>query len=168
MRLEVILIVFIAITIGATTMIKLEDTTISNSPLHKEVEFYDTTFVEVNETKLLAKLYSNYGVQKAGVLTLDNVAYTTENIQLLLADKGTYKGDILYLDGNVSLKDFDGYVYRTEHANYDQTSEILNITSSFIAHMDQNIFKGNSLEYHTSKKEANASRVEAVFYTTDK
>lgn len=168
MRLEIILIVIIAITIGATTMIKLEDTTISNNPIHKEIEFYDTTFVEVNETKLLAKLYSDYGVQKSGVLTLNHVAYTTENIQLLLADKGTYKSNILYLDGNVSLKDFEGYVYTTEHANYDQNSEILNITSSFIAHMDQNIFKGNSLEYHTSKKEANATRIEAIFYTTDK
>jgi lipopolysaccharide export system protein LptA len=99
---------------------------------------------------------------------LDKVNYYTPTIDSLLADTGTYKDNILHLDGHVSLRETIGNLYKTEHAIYDQKKEILTITSPFVAYMDKNIFKGATLIYNAITKEANATMVDAVVYPTEK
>jgi len=167
-KLEIILSIAILLTILATTTVKLSNTAANDKVMSKELEFNDTTFIEVNQKKIIAKLYSTYGVRNSGILTLNNLKYHTNNIEQLIANKGHYKENILYLDGNVELKEKEGFIYTTEHANYNQKTEILRLTSPFIAQMDKNIMHGHALEYHALKKEMNATGIAATVYTVEK
>jgi len=167
-RLEYVLIIALLVTVGVTTMVKLTNTTKNGHTSTKELEFFDTTFIEVDREKMQARSFSTHGVRDAGILRLEHIMYTTNNIKLLLANKGTYKEDILYLDGNVSLEEKDGFFYTTEHAKYNQKTEILDITSDFTAKMNENIIKGLTLHYNALKKEVNATSIDAVVYTTKK
>ena len=167
-KLEYILIIILLVTIFMTTTVKLTSSMGKIQTANKDLEFINTTFTEVDTQKMQAKLYSPYGVRKSDVLMLDNVNYNTPNIKSLLADKASYSNNILNLDGNVTLTETIGYIYKTEHAMYNQKEEILTITSPFVAYMDKNIFRGNTLIYNAITKEANATKIDAIVYPTEK
>jgi hypothetical protein len=101
-------------------------------------------------------------------LTLENLLYQSDNIKSLSANNGIFYGDKLYLDGNVILHEKGGYRYETEHAIYDQKTEILNITAPFIGVKGLNMIQGESLEYNTREKKASGTTVGTIFYTPDK
>ena len=103
-----------------------------------------------------------------GIFTLKNLEYSTDTIESLVAKQGRFKGEILYLDGSVVLKEKEGYTYETEHANYNQETDILNITAPFVGIRDKNIIKGNTLRYDTRKKETFGTKIDSVLYTTEK
>ncbi|HFU77438.1 MAG TPA: hypothetical protein ENK91_12700 [Bacteroidetes bacterium] len=167
-KLEYILIFAIALTMVVTTTVKLTNKTNDTLLSKKELEFTDTTFIEVDTEKMQARSYSTYGVREAGILRLQHLTFHTKNIDLLLADQGIYKQNTLFLDGNVSLHEKEGFHYTAEHANYNQKTEILHINSAFTAQMNQNLIKGKTLKYDAQKKEANATGIDAVIYTTKK
>lgn len=167
-RLEQVLIVAIVVTVVVTTMIKLNNSSADDKASNKEMEFTDTTFIEVDREKMQSKSFAKKGLRENTVLLLEHLRYSTENIELLVSDKGKYYDDILYLDGNVKLIEKKGYTYSAEHANYNQKTEVLIVTSPFIAYMDKNIIRGASLHYNALKKELNATKVDAVIYTTKK
>jgi len=168
LRLEILLVIILVSIIVLTTMVKFSNNENTKQNKSKELEFLDTTFIEVDQEKLQAHSFATYGVRDAGVLSLEHLRYKTDNIKLLLADKGKYVQNILYLDGNVSLEETDGYTYTTEHARYNQQNETLEISSAFIARRNKNIFKGTWLLYNAYSKEVNATRMDAVFYTSEK
>jgi len=168
LKLEILLIVMIIGIVTVTTMVKLTNSNSHKKMLNKELEFTNTTFIEVDRSKMQAKAFSIYGVRENGILTLEHLKYHTTNIEELLADKGTYKKNILHLDGNVSMHEKDGFDYSTQHAKYNQKTQMLYITSPFIANMDKNIIHGTSLQYNAVKKEAHGTGIDAVVYTVDK
>ena len=159
---SIIIITFLSFTTELATPIEKKDT------FTKELEFSYTTFREVDQTKLQAIAYGTYGVRDNGILSIDNLVYQTEKIESLVAQKGRYKGSIIYLEGNVIFEDTKGYHCETEQAEYDQHSEILNITSPYIATRDKNIVFGDTLTYNTRTKEAYGTVIDAIVYTVEK
>jgi len=167
-RLEIVLIFAIASIAVVTTMVKLTDSPSANKVFKKELEFTHTTFIEVDVNKTQAKAFSKYGVRDNGILTLEHLNYHTANIQELLADKGIYKNDIVYLLGNVRVDQKEGFDYTTASAKYNQKTEVLYITSPFVAKMNKNIIRGTTLQYNAFKKEAIGTQIDAIVYTTEK
>jgi len=167
-KLEIILVISILLTIILTTMVKLTNETSSKIGINKELEFRNTTFIEVDQNNMKANLFATYGIRDSGVLTLENLKYHSDTIHKLTADSGRYSGNILYLDGNVTLREKVGYVYTTHHANYHQKKEILTITSPFVAHMAKNVIYGDTLKYYAAQKELNATVIDATVYTVEK
>lgn len=165
-RLELLVILLILGTVGVATMVKLTNTTEKIKAKSKELEFRKTEFIEVDTDRMISKSFVQKGIREKGILTLKYLQYSTENITLLLADKARYHQDILLLEGNVHLKENEGFSYNTEHANYNQKSEILTIPSKFIAQKGKNIIRGESLRYDAVNKEMNATKVDALIYTT--
>jgi len=168
LRLEVVLSVIIIGIIAATVMLKINSSDAEVNIMLKELEFTDTTFREVNTEKLQGHIYGTYGTRTEGILSLENLKYYSETISELTAQKGTYKGEILYLYGSVLLKEKDGYTYKTQQANYNQKTEILYITAPFIGMRDKNIIKGKTLEYNTRIKKASGTNIDSVLYTSEK
>lgn len=167
-RLEYILIIAILFTISLNTMVKFDNKLDSNRSHTKELVFSDTTFIEVNKVKMRAYIFSRYGVRDGGVLTLNGLTYHTENIKLLFANQARYKDDTLFLDGNVTLVEKEGFKYTTQSAKYNQKTETLDINSPFTAKLDKNVIKGEVLHYDAKHKELNASKIDAVVYTLKK
>ncbi len=168
LKLEAVCIVaIVAIVTGAMTL-EVDNSAIKNTIFTKELEFTNTTFTEVDTQKLQGRAYGTYGIRNSGVLTLDNLVYFTENIKYLIANKGKYVGDVLTLTGDVEMEEKVGYHFDTQHAIYNQETEILDVRSPFVATSGINIIKGDTLVYHTRKKEAYGTNIDAVVYTAEK
>ena len=167
-RLEIILPFLIAVILIGANWIKLETNGMTKSKPTKELEFTDTTFIEVDTNKTLGLAYSTSGNYQNHIWTLYELTYHTGSINYLQADKGTYINNIIYMDGNVTLEEKKGYFYNAQHAKYDKELEELEINSPFTATLGDNIIKGNWLLYKTSFKEAFAQKVNAVIYTQEK
>ncbi|RLA63595.1 MAG: hypothetical protein DRQ78_06770 [Epsilonproteobacteria bacterium] len=167
LRLEIILILAILGLVVASIMVKLDNAAASQNIVSKELEFTNTTFIETDTQEVQGKTYGTYGVRSKGVLTLDNLEYSTDSIDTLLANKGTFRADILYLDGDVFMQEKTGYIYKTEHANYNKKTKILNITSPFVSIMDENIVHGNTLIHDVEKQESKATGINAVVHTVE-
>jgi hypothetical protein len=168
LKLELFLVVLIAFTSVVTMSMNLRSQNKTVVRIQKELEFTDTTFTEVTTKGREGVAYGVHGIRSKGVLVVDELKYHNDTIDLLLADRGTYKKDRLYLDGNVSLYQKSGFDYHTDHAYYDKHTAILYATSPFVASMGKNVMRGKTMAYHTQSKEVYASEVEAVLYTDEK
>lgn len=166
-RLELLLIVLIVTMLSLAYTIRLSDETQVQNRSSKEMEFTYTTFTEVNREKQIGTASGTYGVREAGVLKMYNLRYHTEAISRLLSDEGRYIGEKLYLDGNVTMMQKEGYLYTAEHAIYNKTTGVLTILSPFTAHMDKNIIKGASAIYDTHQKILTAKKINAVLFSVE-
>jgi len=167
-KLELLLVVLIVAMLSLAYTIKLSDDISAKKASKKEMEFTDTTFTEVDTQKLISTSYGTYGARVGGVLKIKNLIYHTDSIELLLSDEGRYIGEKVYLDGNVRMKQKEGFNYKAEHAVYDKKIGILTITSRFTAVMDKNVVHGNTARYDTRKKILIAKEIDAVVYTAEK
>jgi len=168
LKLEILLVFLTIVTSVVTMSTKLTQQNKRAEVVTKELEFTNTTFTEVTTQKREGVGFGTHGVREAGVLTVDNLRYHNDNIKLLLANEGRYIGKKIYLDGNVTVHHKPGYDYYAEHAMYDQKNEILYVTSPFVAYINKNIIHGDTLEYDMRKKEAYATMIDAVIFTTEK
>jgi hypothetical protein len=167
-RLEVVFVFLIGLIVWGSFTVTLNQDTKQETPSTKELEFTNTTFIEVDTEKMQGHAYGTYGVRDNGLLTLDNVKYHTEKIKSLTAKKGKYQGDFFNLDGDVVMEDEEGYTYTTQHARYNKKRQILTLKTAFTVKKDKNIFNGASLVYHAATKEMYAKKVDAILYTVDK
>lgn len=168
MGLKFILTFLIIVIISVSLLVELTNTKNQGKAFTKNLEFTNTTFIEVNTEIMQGWIYATFGVRDQGVLTLENLVFHTDNIESLIANKGKLMNDVLFLDGDVMMQDKDGYTYKTQHANYHKKTEILNITAPFIALRAQDVIQGKTLRYNMVKKEIFASYVDAVLYSTEK
>jgi len=168
LKLETLIIVIIVAILSSALMVKFTHKPSDRKLFTKEFEFTDTTFTEVDTATMQGRAFGTYGMRDAGVLTLHNLRYHTNNIESLRAKKGTYKGDKLYLDGNITVNQKEGFDYSAEHAIYDKKTKILDITSAFTGVMNRNIIHGYTLRYDMQKKEAFGKNIDAIVYTTEK
>lgn len=167
-RLETILPLFIVVIVAGTYWIRLETGKLPLSQSGKELEFKEMRFIEVDTNRTLGIAYSEAGDYTNRIWTLHHLTYHTPAINYLQADKGTYRDNFIYMDGNIKMEQPNGYLYSAEHANYNKLSEELEITSPFTATLGENIFKGDWMLYKAPVKEGLAKEVNAVVYTRDK
>ena len=167
-KLEFVLITAIIGIIAGSLMLKLRNAPVETQVLTKEIEFTNTTLIEVDTDNMKSRAYATHGVRDQGTLALDDILYLDDNIESLSANKARLKDDFLHLDGDVVLQEKSGYKYETQNANYNKKTGILNITSPFTGVRGQNIVHGESMEYDTHKKKATGTTVGTVFYTPDK
>jgi hypothetical protein len=168
LKLEIFLILMIFAVLSAGYTIKITDEISLKKRDARELEFTQTIFTEVDldSTKSIAS--SSYGIRDSGVLTLYDLRYHTNKLELLLAKKGTYREDKIYLDENISIYQKEGFSYYMEHAVYDKKVQIIDIPSTFTAVMDKHIIRGSGLIYNVRQKEAKGKNIDAVVYTMEK
>ena len=167
-RLEGMIITLIFVVFSIFYFIKDSDSKKENSRATKELEFHETSLIEVDQHEMSGSAFADSGVIKKGVLYLRYLRYHTNTIRLLRADSAVMKKEHLYLDGNISLKQKEGFCYQAKSAIYDKHTKILHIKSPFQAKLKQNTISGEALTYDILHKKATASMVKAVFYTSHK
>lgn len=168
LKLEWAIGLVIVAILSVSFKIKVSNNENNNTLFTKELEFSDTTFIEVDTNKTEGVAYSKYGVRDNSILVLHDFQYETSHIELLSAQTATYKKNEIYLDTNIVVNQKEGFRYRAEHAVFHKNTEILHITSPFTAMMNKNIIKGNNLYYYTRKKEIYATNITATVYTAKK
>ncbi len=168
LKLEIILIIAMIAIVSVSVTVEIKNKQIIKKEPTIELEFTHTTFTEVDVNKTQGVAFGTYGIRDAGVLTVENLRYSTDSIKLVRAKRGIYKGDRIYLDHNITVNQKVGFDYTAEHAIYDKKFEILYITSPFTAVMNENVIHGSALRYHMKSKQAFATDVDAVVYTKEK
>jgi hypothetical protein len=168
LKLEIFLSVMIIMVLSLGYAVKITNNTSLKKLSTKELEFTQTTFREVDTNKTDSVASSSYGIRDAGILTLYDLRYHTDKLELLFAKRGIYKGHKIYLDDNVSVNQKEGFSYYTEHAVYDKKMQIVDIPSAFTAVMNKNSIRGSSLLYDVRNKEALGKHIDAVVYTIEK
>jgi hypothetical protein len=167
-RLEWIISALIVLILGASYFVKLSDDEGHRPESTKELEFHDTSLIEVDQHGMLGDASAVTGVMERGVLHLKYLRYHTDTIRLLRADSATLEEEHLYLDGNISLEQKEGFRYQADDAIYNKRTKILHVTSPFKATLEKNVIEGRALVYDTLHKEATASMIDAVIYTSRK
>ncbi|MDD3602420.1 MAG: hypothetical protein PHZ17_03780 [Sulfurovum sp.] len=167
-RLEIVLLFAMGVILVLTFGIKTADIDIKKHLSGKEVEFTDTTFIEVGMESMQSIAHSSHGVRLNGVLMLDELNYHSKNLELLRAKKGIYHNDKIFLEGDIFVRQKEGFEYHAQQAVYDQAVQILDVNSPFLAKMDKNTIQGSSMRYDVRKKEIFAKEIAAVVYTVEK
>ena len=167
-RLESIIAVIIGLILVSFFLIKIDQHALQTSSESKELSFRDTRLIEVDTEKILGLAHSRYGEVEKKILTLNDIVYHTERVNLLRAQKGVYRGDYLYLEGNVTLNQKEGFEYRAERAIYDKERQILTIDSLFEGELNENTISGENLVYDMKKKRVTGQKINAVLYTLEK
>jgi hypothetical protein len=168
LRLEFILLILIVAIVSSTLFLNIKISTNNKRIENKELEFSDTTFIEVDTEKTKAHLYGTYGKRENGMLTIENIIYSTQKLGYVHAKKGIYQEDTLYLYDDVLLESLNGYSYKTTEAKYNLKKQILYITAPFIGKRDKNRIYGESLRYDVRQKKIFGKKIEAKFYTAEK
>lgn len=167
-RLESIIATIIGLILVSFFLIKVEQPSLQKSDESKELTFTDTRLIEVDTKNILSLAHSRYGEAEEKALTLSDIVYHTDRMNLLRAQKGRYQGDYLYLEGNVTLNQKEGFDYRAQKATYNKKRQILTIDSLFEAQLDENTISGENLVYDVKKKKSTAYKIKAVLYTFEK
>jgi len=167
-RLDVILIVLISIIISVGLNFSLTSTPQTDNNFTKELEFKDTMLTEVDKTMILGKSFIGYGVSDNKVLVLKNITYFAEKLEYIKANEAKLDGHVLYLKGDIEVKETDGYLYKTQEAIYNQESKILNIYTPFSARMKNNLLEGSRLLYNLKDKKIYGRDIHTVFFTSTK
>ena len=167
-RLEHIIFIFIGMVFISFLLIKIEPKPHIEKPHSKELTFTDTRFIEVDTHKIIGLAHSLSGEYEKNTLTLSGITYHTDSVNLLRAEKGIYTGDEIYLEGNVTLHQKEGFDYTAQKAIYNKYTQILIIDSPFRAHLRDNVIEGESVVYDMKKKEALGHNVNAAVYTLKK
>jgi hypothetical protein len=160
-RIEYILAVLILLTVVIATRVNLASV---NSVTHaetKELEFRDTTFVEVTTQKREGIAYAAYGLRQNGILTLHKLRYRSERIKEISAARAYYREKMIYLEGNVSILDQRGFVFETQEAVYEKPAELIRVTAPFRASFDKNSIEGESLLYDITEQVLYAEKIDA-------
>jgi hypothetical protein len=168
LKFELILVSLIVITSVYMMSVKLRDHNKRYHDSGKELEFYDTTFTEVNTTGLMSVSYGVKGERINGVMYVDDFRYKSVDVKFLRANKAKDTGEVMYLDGNVRLKRYDGFRYQTEHAKYDKKHEVMEALSPFIAYKAPNTLMGKTMRYDVKRKVLYATDVRMIIVTDAK
>jgi len=162
LRLEYVLVFLIVLTFTLAMTAKVDQQHIQTQQHVRELEFRDTTFIEVTTSRREGIAYAAYGIRENGILTLEGLRYSNERIRNMTADTAYYQEKTNHLEGNVTLLHQKGLRFFTEKADYNKKSEILNVTAPFIAYMDKNEIRGDRLQYNMQTEEIVAEHIKAV------
>jgi len=160
-RIEWILIVMVVSIVLFSYNINIKNNTISNTILQKDLEFFDTTFREVNTTSTIYKLYTRYGVLQNKQLNIKHILYSDTNINYISAKNAVIYDNIVYLENDVKIYQKDGYKYFANEVIYNKKTKVLNIPTQFKAIMSQNEIIGINLQYDSNQKTLLASQLKA-------
>ena len=163
-RVEWIAIAMIIIMLSVSFLFEAKHRQAKNSTFKKEFEVYNSVTIEVDQSGIKNKLFSEYGMKESGILTLTTMTYIGNSVEKLQSDKGRFIDNKIYLDYNVTALQNNGYYYTSDHAIYNQLTQVLYLTSPFVGYVNNSIIKGTNLEYAREEKVVKAKRVNATFY----
>lgn len=168
MKLEIVLAILIMLIFFFGLNFSIKNSITKENNFTKELEFKETTLIEVDKKILLGKSFTKYGVSDNKILMLKNLTYLAPKLEYIKADEAKLDGYILYLKGNIEIKEVNGYLYKTEEAIFNQKSKILNIYTPFYAKMKNNFIQGNRLLYNLKDKKLYGREIKTRFFTCTK
>jgi lipopolysaccharide assembly outer membrane protein LptD (OstA) len=166
-RLELILLFLIVLFFAFAMRIKLQTDTPSKTSIGKELEFTDTTLVEVTTQDPKGVTYLKHGTRENGILHMDGLEYHDPKISLMSAKHATFEENTLYLEGNISLFQENGFRFMTQKASYNRSVNTIYVTTPFTAYLNQNRIVVEEMQYNMNNGNLYAQKVRANIQIVD-
>lgn len=169
LRIEYIIILFIVLTIlfSFSFNTKKEKEVIIGTAT-KDLQFQDTIFREVDKNSTISSAFAVQGIRINNTLKLKNIKFSNSDIKYIVGNTGTYRGDIITLNGDVKMLAANGFYCETQSASYDKNKKILDILKPFSAHMGKNRLLGDTLRYFLDKKMISVENPQATIFTAER
>ena len=169
LRIEYIIVLFIVLTIlfSLSFNTKKEEEVIAIAA-KKDLQFQDTIFREVDKNSTISSAFAVQGIRINNTLKLKNIKFSNSDIKYIIGNTGTYRGDIITLNGDVKMLATNGFYCETQSASYDKNKKILDILKPFSAHMDKNRLLGDALRYFLDKKMISVENPQATIFTAER
>ncbi|GEM_PF-2525362 len=162
MRIEGILAVATVSIVGMLFVFRFDALGVVNNQSVPELIFTNTIYTEVDTNSTLSTATSRYGVQEKERLKLERFIYHSYDLDDLRATVAIFEGDdTIWMEGNVTLKQHDGEIYKTQKAIYHQKTTLLEITVPFEARRFDTVSYGKSMVYNGRTKEMRANTIES-------
>ncbi len=169
LRFEYIIVLLIALTIlFSFSFDTKKDEEVRASAIAKDLQFEDTIFREVDKNSTISSAFAVQGIRINNTLKLKNIKFSNSDIKYLVGNTGTYKGNIITLDGDVKMLATNGFYCETQSASYNKNQKILDILKPFNAHMDKNRLLGDTLRYDLDEKTIFVENPQATIFTTER
>ncbi|MEJ2499510.1 MAG: hypothetical protein P8Y46_09420 [Sulfurovaceae bacterium] len=114
LRIEYIIVLFIVLTIlfSLSFNTKKEEEVIAIAA-KKDLQFQDTIFREVDKNSTISSAFAVQGIRINNTLKLKNIKFSNSDIKYIIGNTGTYRGDIITLNGDVKMLATNGFYCET-------------------------------------------------------
>lgn len=152
--------------------------------LFKPVEIKDNSFGDIELFSISS--FTMYEFDSKGLITLmngtkalryndryrvDDIDYTDnskEYVANMKSNKGIYKDDIVYLDGDIVYTREDGLTFKTQKATYNKKTSIAIADGNYVLYRDANRVIGEGLHYNSSLEKVTSKNVTAKYQLKEK
>jgi hypothetical protein len=117
---------------------------------------------ELNNKGLLSILKGSVGLRYSDRYSIQNIDYTDNEDKFLTNIKsrnGIYKDDNIKLEKDVVYSRADGFSFKTQKANYNQSTKVVNSPTDFVSIKDKHKVIGSSIIYDSVSETTKAKNV---------
>lgn len=144
-------------------------------PLHiKQRKFVDVpvfelgafTMYELDTQNLITVMTGTKATRYSNRYEVSNINYTDNSKDYLAnmkADRGLFKDEVVYLNGNVDYQREDGLVFKTQKATYNKKTKVASTDTDYISYMGDNEIVGTSLRYNSFSKRVKSKNIVARY-----
>jgi len=124
------------------------------------------TLYELDTNGLITVMVGDEAVRYSDRYKVSNINYTDNSKKYLAnmkANKGLFKDNIVYLDGDVAYQREDGLSFTSQKARYNKKIKVAYTDTDYIAYMGKNMVAGSSLRYDNLLKKVKSENVKARY-----
>lgn len=135
----------------------------------KEVPLFSLgkfTLYELDKFGLTTLMKGSSASRYSNRYNVEDIDYTDNSNEFrsnMKSNKGLYKADVVYLDGNVYFTRVDGLKYFSQKAVYNKKTDIVYSKVDYVANMNKNIVYGDNIEYNNRLERMKSNNVYAVY-----
>lgn len=153
-----LIVIFFALKPQNIKIQKFEDI-----PLLKLSSF---TMHELNSEGLITIMKGTQATRYKDRYDVDNIDYTDKSKEFvanITANTGTYKNNIVRLNGNVIYTREDGLTFKTQSASYDKNTHIAKADGDYVLYRGTNEAIGKKLKYNNLSDKIYSTDVTAKY-----
>lgn len=124
------------------------------------------TMYEFDSHGLITLMNGSKAIRYSDRYRVDDIDYTDsskEYIANMKSNRGIYKDDIVYLDGNIVYTREDGLTFKTQKATYNKKTSIAIVDGDYLLYRDTNRVIGEKLHYNSALERVTSKNVTAKY-----
>jgi LPS export ABC transporter protein LptC len=121
---------------------------------------------EFDKNGLLTIMNGKEAIKYKDRYEIKDINYTDNSQKFsanMKAKSGTYKNEVVNLDGDVVYIREDGFTFESQEAVYNTKTSIARVDKDFVLYQDKNTVEGNFLVYNNKLNTTKFSNVRATY-----
>ncbi len=162
--------IFFLLLIGGLAMIfvlfKPLDLKARNSGEIPLLELEDFKIIELGKDGLSSIMKGSTGLKYSDRYLINDLDYTDNTNKLIAnikSNHGVYKGEMIYLKGDVVYTRADGLSFRTQKAKYNQKTDIVVAQTKYVSYINEHRATGSWMQYNNALGKIKSKNIFATY-----